>query len=326
MVFLRLTLVLLAGLALLLALLTWLMARFLLRPPRMTDGKAAWLLKRLTPLDIGLSFTPLAFTIRDELTKRPLQLAAWWIPRENSTQTVILLHGYADAKVGAIAWAVPFHELGCNVLALDLRAHGESGGQLSTAGFWERHDLSQVLNDLGARYPAQTRRLVLFGASVGAAVALAVAAERSDIDAVVLESPFADFRHAAASHFHLLGIELAFLHRLAIALSAKMAHADFAAIRPLDLIEKSHAPILIIQGADDALTPPQDQQQLERAIAGRNDNSQYWRLENVPHLMAFAADPAGYRDRLRHFLARIANRRSQIENPALTSPSSHPTQ
>src|SRR5215212_15570 len=218
MVFLRLILVLLAGLLILLASLAYLMARFLLRPPRMSDGKAAWLLKRLTPLDLGLSFTPVNFTVRDELTKKSLQIAAWWMARNASSKSVILLHGYADAKVGAIAWAPMFGELGYNILALDLRAHGESGGQISSGGYWERHDLNQVINDVRARYPQQTQHLVLFGASLGAAVAVAVATERSDIDALILESPFADFRHAAAANFHLLGIEAAFLHRAAVAL------------------------------------------------------------------------------------------------------------
>src|SRR5205823_10600020 len=139
------------------------------------------------------------------------------------------------------------------------------------------------------------QHVILFGASLGAAVAIALAAERSDIEAVILESPFTDFRHAAAAHFHLLGIEIPLLHRSAIALSQKMAHADFSSIRPLDLIAKSHAPILIIQGADDPLAAPQDQQQLERATSQRNDGSTYWRLENVPHLMSLAADPTTYR-------------------------------
>src|SRR2546421_4615465 len=305
MVFLRLTLMLLAGLILLLSLLTWLMARFLLRPPRMTDSKATWVLKRLSPLDIGLSFTPLSFSVRDELTKKPLQIAAWWIPRENSDKTVILLHGYADAKVGAIAWAPLFHELGYNILALDLRAHGESAGTISSGGYWERHDLNQILNDLRARYPTQTQHTILFCASLGAAVAIAPAPDRSDIHAVILESPFTDFRHAAAAHFHLLGIEIPLLHRIAIALSQKMSHADFSSIRPLDLIAKSHSPILIIQRADDPLATPQDQQQLERAISQRSDGSSYWRLENVHHLMSLATDPTTYRQRVSEFLTPI---------------------
>ncbi|HEV8604930.1 MAG TPA: alpha/beta hydrolase [Tepidisphaeraceae bacterium] len=308
MPFLRLILILLAGLLLLLSLLAWLMARFLLRPPRMTDGKASWLLRRLTPLDIGLPFAPLTFSIRDEQSQKPLNLAAWWIPHENSHQngqngkTAILLHGYADAKVGAIAWAPLFHELGYNILALDLRAHGESGGQISSGGYWERHDLHQVINDLRARYPHETRHLTLFGASLGAAVAIAVASQRDDIDAVIMESPFIDFRHAASGHFNLLGIALPQLHRAAIWLSQKMAHANFSSIRPLDLIPKSPCPILLIQGQADVLTPPDDQHQLKRAIAQRPDGSTYWRLADVPHLMPLSADPNGYRQRLSEFL------------------------
>jgi hypothetical protein len=127
MVFLRLALMLLAGLILLLSLLTWLMARFLLRPPRMTDGKAAWVLKRLSPLDIGLPFAPINFSVRDELTQKPLQIAAWWIARDNCDKTAILLHGYADAKVGAIAWA-PLSRVGYNIPPAFCGPHGESAG------------------------------------------------------------------------------------------------------------------------------------------------------------------------------------------------------
>src|SRR5215212_8096050 len=143
MLIVRLILMLLAGGLLLAALLAYLMARFLLRPPRMTDGKAAWLLKRLSPGDLGLPFTPLTFTVRDHFSDQPLNLAAWWIPHANPTdKTAILLHGYADAKVGALAWAPLFHELNFNILLVDLRAHGESGGAISSGGFWERDDIS----------------------------------------------------------------------------------------------------------------------------------------------------------------------------------------
>src|SRR3954447_17681009 len=123
-----------------LALLTaYLMARGLVRPPRMNDGKALYVLRRLTPRDLDLDYENLSFEVRDEKTGRPIKLAAWWIPNlkseisnlkshipdlksatPSSSGTVILVHGYADAKVGSIAWAPPWHELGFNVLAIDL--------------------------------------------------------------------------------------------------------------------------------------------------------------------------------------------------------------
>src|SRR5688572_14549042 len=94
------------------------MARTLLRPTRMTDAKATWILKRLSPGDLDLNFEDLKFRVRDEQSGEPLDIAAWWIPASAGragagagaggaglTRTVLLIHGYADAKVGAIAWA-----------------------------------------------------------------------------------------------------------------------------------------------------------------------------------------------------------------------------
>src|SRR3954469_8727640 len=161
MIALRLILMLLACGVVLLALLVFVMAYFLLRPPRMADAKANWVLRRLTPADIGLNFTPLNFSIRDQQSNRPLKIAGWWVPKDSSNKTALLLHGYADAKVGALAWAPLFHELGYNLLMPDLRGHGESGGTISSGGFWERHDIGQIIDELHARYPKQSQHLVI---------------------------------------------------------------------------------------------------------------------------------------------------------------------
>src|SRR5258707_11879026 len=151
------------------------MALSLLRPLRMTDGKATWVLQRISPGDLGLVFEDVHFIVRDERYGRRLRLAGWWIPAaQTSDRCVIFIHGYADAKVGAIAWAPVWHALGFNILALDLRAHGQSGGEQCTAGYFERHDVSQAIDQLRAERPLQTQRLVLFGISMGAAVAAAV--------------------------------------------------------------------------------------------------------------------------------------------------------
>src|SRR5438094_889791 len=110
-----------------------LMAFALLRPPRMTDGKAVWVLKRLSPGDLGLRFEDVSFHARDDSGKQ-VRLAGWWVPHPHAgvRRCAVLLHGYADAKVGAIAWAPAWQALGFHMLAIDLRAHGESGGTYST--------------------------------------------------------------------------------------------------------------------------------------------------------------------------------------------------
>ena len=233
-----------------------LMALGLLRPPRMNDGKALYLLRRLSPWDLGMPFEEVSFVVTDEASGGRLGIAGWWIPaparpERETGRCAVLLHGYSDAKVGAIAWAGPWRELGFHVLALDLRAHGESEGTFSTGGWFERHDVAQVIDQLRADRPAETRHVVLFGVSLGASVALAAAevlgqAGPGVVSAVVLESPFADFRGAALRHMDRLGLPVGWIGRAAVALAQWRAHADFGAVRPVDLLRRVRCPVMVI--------------------------------------------------------------------------------
>jgi pimeloyl-ACP methyl ester carboxylesterase len=289
-----------------------LMAWSLLRPPRMTDGKAAWLLQRLSPGDLNMPYEDASFTVRDERTGRPLRVAAWWIPcpaagGKPSDRCVVLLHGYADAKVGVIAWAPVWQKLGFNILAPDLRAHGESEGRESTAGYYERYDVDQVVSRLRAERPAATRQVVLFGASLGAAVAVATAALRDDLAAVVLESPYADFRAAARTHMDLLGLPGGALQSAALRLAGWMANADFDAVRPAQLLRSVRCPVLVIAPAEDVFLGAQGSAALESALAARPPGAglaELWRVEGAGHLLGVHADFDAYAARLASFLDR----------------------
>jgi hypothetical protein len=308
-------LILVLGAALLLGVgaLSLVMAYLLLRPPRMSDGKALWILKRLSPADLGLPFEPLEFHVQDEKDGRTLRLAAWWIPHPHAHgRCAVLLHGYADAKVGAIAWAPAFHALGHNILAIDLRAHGESEGTISTAGFCEQDDLDQVINDLRAQRPAETRQLVLFGASTGAAVAAAVAARRDDVSGIILDSPFSDFRRAAMTHFDLLGLPGAPMQRLALRLAEWMSGANFAAVSPVVMLPRVRCPAMVIHCETDPFSGEADQAALRDALERRgNESDVYWRVEGCAHLMAMCANTDEYRRRVGDFLAAASMVRTE---------------
>jgi alpha-beta hydrolase superfamily lysophospholipase len=297
-----------------------LMAWGLIHPPRMTDGKAIATLHRLSPGDLGLRFEPMKFNIRDE-RGRELSLAAWWIPSAtDSSRCAVLLHGYADAKVGAIAWAPIFHEAGCNILALDLRAHGESNGDYTTAGFYERHDLAQVLGQLRAARPTATQQFVLFGASSGAAVALAAAAEVSlDISGLIVDSPYADFRHTAMANYDRLGTPGRFFQSAALRLAAAITRADYAAVAPVSLLPRVAAPILMILPDSDPVVSAEDRQRLQQAMAGRaNPLDNFWLVSDCPHLLALQNDPAEYALRVRVFLKSFGE-----QKPALITKYDH---
>ncbi|HSV15101.1 MAG TPA: alpha/beta fold hydrolase [Tepidisphaeraceae bacterium] len=306
MAFISLALILLALGLVLVGLMMLLMARGILQPPRMTDWKAIDRLHRLSPGDLGLTFENQNFTVRDARTHRPLKIAGWWIAHPAAAgRCAILIHGYADAKVGAIAWAPLLHELGLNILAIDLRAHGDSGGFFSTGGFLERDDLNQVIDQLLAARADEARQLILFGISLGAAVAAATAARREDINAVILESPFADYRRIVTAHVSALGMPTGVVLRGALRLAAVLSGADFDQVRPATTIRQTRAPLLIILGGDDELLEEQDVAALEQAVQNRASDAgpaEIITADNATHLMAIHVDPAGYAARISSFI------------------------
>jgi pimeloyl-ACP methyl ester carboxylesterase len=264
----------------------------------------------------------------------------------------VLLHGYADAKVGAIAWAPVWHDLGFNILAIDLRAHGESGGVETTGGYFERHDVEQVIGQLRAERAREAAHVILFGVSLGAAVAAAVAAlpgEALDgrargengadspdvataqsghspplVSAVVMESPFADFCAAAAAHMDALGLPGGPFPRAALWLAERMSGARFDDVRPVDLIRTAWCPVLLIAPAADVFRTAAETAAMEAALAARPAGSgvgRVWRVEGADHLMAAHADPAEYRRVLESFLAEALG---GSHGPAATCPANSP--
>jgi pimeloyl-ACP methyl ester carboxylesterase len=304
--FVTLLVVLLLVGAVLIAGAIWAMAIILLRPPRMTDGRAAWRLKRLSPGDLHLHYSDVSFAVRDDFTNEDIRLTGWWIPHRNARgRTIVILHGYGDAKVGGIAWAPTLHALGFNLLALDLRAHGQSQGRHCTAGFYERHDVSQVIDQLRQERPDDTRQIILFGVSLGAAVAAATACLRDDCAAVIMECPYPDYELAAAAHANILGAPGDSFQRLAFRLAQRLAKADFAQVRPVELIPKVPCPLMVIRGDADVFIDDEHAAMVESATAARPPSlgpTVYWNADNAHHVAALYEDPELYRRRIEEFL------------------------
>src|SRR5262249_14430018 len=127
-----------------------------------------------------------------ELDGAGVKLKGWWFHGAGKRGTVVYLHGVADNRGSSVGIADHFLARGFDVLAYDSRAHGESGGDVCTYGFYEKQDLHQVLDRV------ENRPIVLMGSSLGAASALQEAAGDPRIGAVVAVSSYSDLRTAAA--------------------------------------------------------------------------------------------------------------------------------
>src|SRR5579884_994032 len=95
-------------------------------------------------------------------------LRAWHIrSKHGNGDSVLLLHGLGDNRMGTTGYAELLLAHGYDVLMPDARAHGNSGGRIATYGVIERNDIRQWFDWLEAK--EQVRCIFGFAESMGAA-------------------------------------------------------------------------------------------------------------------------------------------------------------
>ncbi len=107
-----------------------------------------------TPAEYGLKYENISFQSTDEIP-----LKGWWIPGDSSA-VIFIIHGYGANRAGwlgknikgeeeYIDWlasAPLLNKAGFNLVYFDLRASGESGGDMITLGKYETNDLMGAIN------------------------------------------------------------------------------------------------------------------------------------------------------------------------------------
>ena len=119
-----------------------------------------------------------------------VRIAGWYIPvagadPDPTGPTVVIVHGGKSNKSAMLPYAPALHDA-YNIVILDLRNSGRSGGASSTGGLREQADLRAIIDWLErAKDPSW---LAVVGNSNGAATALAEAVNDPRVQALVLDS------------------------------------------------------------------------------------------------------------------------------------------
>lgn len=172
---------------------------------------------------------------------------------------LVFLHGVADNRGGMGALALRFTGRGLDVVAYDSRAHGESGGDACTYGYWEKADLRKVLDSVPGP-------VVLLGGSLGAAVALQEAADDNRVVGVVAAEVFSDLRTVARERAPWFLSEG--MIRKAFAIAEERGRFRVDSVSPVDAARGIHVPVLLIHGAHDVDTPADHSRRVLAALAG----------------------------------------------------------
>lgn len=179
---------------------------------------------------------------------------------EHSRGTIVYLHGVADNRSSAVGPIARFTQQGYTVVAYDSRAHGQSEGRACTYGYFEKQDLSRVI-DTFASSP-----VVVVGTSLGAAVALQAAADDERIRGVVAAEVFSDLDTIARERAPFFLWDEQILD--AFDLAEKWAGFDIESASPRDAAHRIHVPVLVLHGDADTETLPSHSRRVYESLAG----------------------------------------------------------
>ena len=202
-----------------------------------------------------------------------------WVMEPHTGQpprgTVLVLHGFLDGPRWMLGKADDLADAGYRAVLVALRGRAGSTGDYSTFGVIEKHDLSQVIDELERR-GLITGRVGVFGMSYGASTAIELAGIDDRVDAVVAVAGFSSMRHVTP-HFMSVFIPILPLTRDAQDMQSLIDEAGRkAGFNPDDAsaaaaIARTDAPVLIVHGTWDALVPVSNAHALAEAANDRSE-------------------------------------------------------
>ncbi len=187
---------------------------------------------RNIPSDIGLSYEDLYFDTSDGV-----RINGWFVPHPKGDTTLLWFHGNSGNLGGRIIPIEKFHRhLKVNILAIDYRGYGRSEGTLSEEGTYL--DAVGAYDYLTTRPDIDAGRIIVFGRSLGTAVAVELATRRNPYG-LILEAPFSSVRDMARKTFPWLPIG-----------SFLKIHYD-----SLSKMPQLKVPLLVLHGDQDNIVP-----------------------------------------------------------------------
>jgi fermentation-respiration switch protein FrsA (DUF1100 family) len=153
-----------------------------------------------TPADVGLDFEDLELRTTDGET-----IHAWYVPAGPGAVTLLDCHGNGGNIGDRVATIRLFHDLGLSVLIFDYRGYGRSSGKPGEAGTYR--DAEAAWRHLTERRGVPAGEIVVFGRSLGGAVATWLAAEHTPA-ALIVESAFSSLPDMAQESYPYLPARL----------------------------------------------------------------------------------------------------------------------
>ena len=236
---------------------------------------------------------------------------------------VVLLHGYARDERRLRRHARYLVRDGYAVVAVRFRSSSGWGRRPTTLGAHELTDARAVLDWVAVQPQWRGRKVVLFGESLGGSVALALAAERPEVSAVIADDPFARADWAIEDRlrleYHVPAWPFAPIAR---ALGSRVTGHDPGALDVRrSLAALADRPVMLIRGSVEDHLGRRHAQAIDEAAGGRTES---WTVEGAGHAGAWAHGAEAYERRVRAFLSVALTGRPLLTIERADAQGTHP--
>lgn len=165
-----------------------------------------------------------------------LELTAWFVPAATARATVVVFPGNAGNRAARVPLAAALTDRGFSTLLVDYRGYGSNPGSPTEETLVA--DAAAAVDYLSARSDVDADRLVYFGESLGAGVAVSLARTYPPA-ALVLRSPFTSLGDVGSHHYPWLPVSMLLRDR----------YPNVESVRELDIS------LLVVAGSADEIIP-----------------------------------------------------------------------
>lgn len=213
---------------------------------------------------------------------------------------LILFHGYRSMALRDSAGGFALgKKAGLNVLAVDQRAHGRSGGRTITFGIKERKDVLSWIQFVNRRFGENTP-ILISGLSMGAATVLMASGLPlpENVSGILADCPYdspaAIIQKVAAEQGYPPKLVYPFIYLGALL----FGRFQLTKTTALQSVRTCKIPILLVHGDDDRFVPVE----MSKSIAASNPLCNLHVFPGAGHGLCYTTDPNRYEQIVYSFL------------------------
>lgn len=220
---------------------------------------------------------------------------------ENAKRTIIAMHGWRSSWTKDFGLISDFwHNNDCNVLYVEQRGQGSSGGNYMGFGLLERYDCLDWINWAKEKY--DDLPIYLFGVSMGASTVLMASGLElpENVHGIIADcgytSPHAIWKHIVENnlHFHYNDIRGAIANDICKR-KIRIGSKDYSCT---DALKECKVPILFIHGTDDHFVPVEMTYENYQACASPK---RLFIVHGAEHCLSYRVDKEGYEKAVENF-------------------------